>query len=571
MSSSRGTGEAPMNRIMSFWTLALLGVISFGQPAAAWSQETGPVVRPSALPPLPVPAPLDPVPADPVPAGQDQPPATEQQAGDESHSRISDEYIPLQLEGFPSRPKPLLELGSPFLGTGNIRGFTGPGGAEWTPSFLLFGTARTGVSTSTSYDGAGDEITTNQWSNRFDLFGNLSLTFTERFVFGLRPIDETDPTGARRFTGYRDISGPGGSSGDFTEHFNFGWGTVSHLFFEGDFGELFPGLDRSDTRGLDYGLAIGRQPLSFQEGTLVNDTLDAIGITRNSLTVGSLMNTRITGVYAWNQINRNTPSSVGVRRNREADSSHLVGLFTEFDARRMTISIDGVFVAGGDFTDEDGLTARAGDGVYAGVSFVGRPGGGTKNLAVRFLISQPIGDESESGRLDLTDPASRGSLILTEYSWTPHHSLNYFYANGFVAIDDYRAAALDPLVPGPLARVGVLFEGSGLGEGAPLSPTASDAVGAAFGHQRFYSGHRRQVLFEAAARYSTLECPGDQSSCDPQLVGGGVRFQVAAGRRFVFGVTGSVVGESLRGLSATVAGTTWRVRREIRFELLTQL
>src|SRR5262245_53089324 len=65
----------------------------------------------------------------------------------ENESRITNTYIPLQLEGFPRRPKPLIELGSPFLGTGNIRrGFTIPTGAVWLPSFLAFGTLRTGVS-----------------------------------------------------------------------------------------------------------------------------------------------------------------------------------------------------------------------------------------------------------------------------------------------------------------------------------------------------------------------------------------------------------------------------------------
>jgi hypothetical protein len=532
----------------------------------------------TAVPPATVPATQAP-PPDRAEAQAQQPPAPaasaqapeQRAAGDEGSSRISDVYIPLQLEGFPARPKPLIELGQPFLGTGEIKGFTGPGGAEWTPSFLLFGTVRTGVSTATSYNAAGAEVTTNQWSNRIDLFGNLTFTFTERLVFGLRPIDETDSTGARRFTGYLETSGPTGTTGDFVEHLNFGWNTVSHLFFEGDFGEIFPGLDRSDSSSLDYGLAIGRQPIVFQEGTLINDTLDAIGIVRNSLTMGSIINFRMTGLYAWNQINRNTPSSAGVRRNREADGSGLVGLFTEFETRAMTVAIDGIYVRGGEFSDADGQRAQAGDGIYAGVSLVGRPGGGTKNLAVRVLFSQPVGSDSEAGLLDLTDPASRGSLIMAEYSWTPHHTHNFFYANGFAAIKDYRAAALDPLVPGPLARVGILFEGSGLGDGAPLSPTASDAVGAAFGHQRFFAHDRWQVLFEAATRVSTLECADDQAGCDPRLVGGGVRFQMAAGRRFIFQVSGAVVGESLRGLAATVAGKTWRMRHGLRFELLTQL
>ena len=63
-------------------------------------------------------------------------------------SRLSDEHVPLQLDAVPDRPKPLLELGPPFLGTGRIgRGFRLPGGAVWRPSFVLFGGLRSGVST----------------------------------------------------------------------------------------------------------------------------------------------------------------------------------------------------------------------------------------------------------------------------------------------------------------------------------------------------------------------------------------------------------------------------------------
>ena len=63
-------------------------------------------------------------------------------------SRLSDEEIPLQTEGFPERPKPLLELGEPFLGTGTLNpGYQLPTGAVWQPSLLVFGTYRTALQT----------------------------------------------------------------------------------------------------------------------------------------------------------------------------------------------------------------------------------------------------------------------------------------------------------------------------------------------------------------------------------------------------------------------------------------
>ena len=127
-------------------------------------------------------------------------------------SELSDEYIPLQLDTFPNRPKPLVELGPPFLGTGRIgRGFTLPGGAVWRPSFILFGALRSGVGTID--DG---KTRTTEWANRIDLFGNLALTGSERFVFGLRPADQTDPT-AGADSAATPAGGPaGGSAGNST-------------------------------------------------------------------------------------------------------------------------------------------------------------------------------------------------------------------------------------------------------------------------------------------------------------------------------------------------------------------
>ena len=449
-------------------------------------------------------------------------------------SRLSDEHVPLQLDAVPDRPKPLLELGPPFLGTGRIgRGFRLPGGAVWRPSFVLFGGLRSGVSTID--DGTARN---REWANRIDLFGNLALTGSERFVFGLRPADQTDPAGLRRFSGY---AAAGTGAAGFSQQLNLDWDTVTHLFFEGDFGELFPDLDPDDRRGLDLGLSVGRQPIEFQDGLLIDDFIDAFGVTRNSLRPGGAVNLRITGLYGWNQINRHTPllrgavGSSGLSMgNLEGDRTRLVGAFTEIDWRSTTAAFDAIYVRGGEFESAPGR-ARARDGVYAGVSFAGRPGSGAFNAAARLLMSIPVGGEPpDAGPLGIGDPAGRGALVFSELSWTPHHSDNYVYVNGFYARGDYRAAALDPTIPGPLARAGILFAGPGLGS-APgaLSPTSSDVAGGAVGHQIFSADRRRQLLVEAAARRSTAACTSALAGCDPHAFAGGVRYQVAVGRRNV--------------------------------------
>ena len=485
-------------------------------------------------------------------------------------SELSDEYIPLQLSTFPNRPKPLLEFGPPFLGTGRIgRGFTMPGGAVWRPSFILFGALRSGVSTID--DGTARS---SEWANRIDLFGNLALTGSERFVFGLRPADQTDLTGLRRFSGY---SSAGSGAGGFSQQFNFDWDTVTHVFFEGDFGELFPNLDPDDRSGLDLGLSVGRQPISFQDGLLINDFIDAAGVTRNSLRRGGTVNLRFTGLYAWNQIDRHTPltflEAAGrpdfPLRNVRGAGAQLVGGFTEIDWRSTTAAFDAIYVRGGEFENTVG-PVRAGDGLYAGVSLVGRPGAGAFNTAVRVLTSLPLGDGTQDGdQLEIGGPYSRGTLLFTEFSWTPHHTDNYFYANGFYANGNYRAAALDPMIPGPLARAGVLFDGPGLGS-APgaLSATASNVAGGAFGHQVFSADTRRQLLLEGGVRYSTAECASTLAICEPDGVAAGLRYQVAVGRRYVLVFDAFAARDSLRDSPLGSDGGGSRIRAGGRTEIV---
>jgi carboxypeptidase family protein len=543
------------------------------EPAAAASPA------PAAAPATPAPAPAAPPspsaarpapPAEPVAAAPEARTRETRAADEEDESRITNEYIPLQLATFPKRPKPLVELGTPFLGTGNIgQGFKIPTGAVWLPSFLAFGTLRTGAIGFKNFNATDAEVTTTQWANRLDFFGNLYLTQTERVVFGLRPIDETDATGARLFSGYTRTKTPAGITRTTNNQFNFEWKTVSHLFFEGDFGELFPGLDPKDTRALDYGFSVGRQPISFQEGVLINDFIDAVGITRNNLTAPGLVNLRITGLFGWNQINRNTPSGNALLRNSEADASRLIGVFTQIDSRAVTIDVDAAFVIGGDFVGANGVKVKAGNGAYVGVALVGRPGGGGKNLALRVLTSQPLGDRTPANTL-FSDPATRGVLAMSEFSWTPKGGENFIYINSFAAYKDYRAAALDPTVPGPLARVGVLFAGSGLGNAPSALPsTASNAVGTSVGYQIFSGSTRRQLLLEAGGRYSTADCAGPTVACDPHGFAGSAAFQAAAGRHFILVLDAYVARDQLRGVSAARFGADSRTRTGVRLEWLT--
>ena len=234
--------------------------------------------------------------------------------GDEhSESRFSDEPIPLA--EIPKRPRPILELGEPFLGTGTLaQGIKLPTGAVWQPALMAFGTIRSAV------QGIDAGVSNTQFAEaaaRFDLFGNLYLTQTERVLIGFRPLDE-----GGRFTSYTLSSDPELPEGvdSFQDELNFG---IRTLFFEGDLGEIFPNLDFDDSGGLDLGFSVGRQPLSFQDGMLLNeDAIDAVGLTRANMKLGGLVNVRVTGLVAWGDIDR--PGALG---NMGDKSATLVGLF----------------------------------------------------------------------------------------------------------------------------------------------------------------------------------------------------------------------------------------------------
>ncbi len=413
--------------------------------------------------------------------------------GEDEH-RIPDVVLPPQVESMPNRPKPLLELGDPFLGAGALnRGFEVPTGAVLQPSFLLFGTYRSAFQ---SFD-AGQ--TTVEWANRLDLFGNLQLSGTERVLVGIRPLDKNGAFS--RYT-FRPDRQRGGRS-----EFN---SRITTLFFEGDLGEVLPNLDPTDSRTLDWGFAVGRQPLLFQEGLLVDDTIDSIGITRNTLLPSGTANLRLTGLWGFDDIDRND--------NREDDSAHLFGLFAESDFEPTTVSFDAIWI--------DDTNDRS-DALYFGASAVQRIG--HWNTAFRAVASAPFRDK--------TAQTDGGVLLFSEISRHVRHSRDMVYANGFVGIEEFSSAARGPDRGGPLGRTGILFEAVGLGSyGSALGNRAEHSAGGALGWQLFLDGEkdddlRHQLVLEVGGR-------SDTDGRNASAAALGARYQRAFGRRLVLRLDG---------------------------------
>lgn len=417
-------------------------------------------------------------------------------------SRLSDQCSPLA--EIPNRPRPLIELGEPFLGTGTLgNGFKIPGGAVWQPSLLAFGTLRTALQGGT-VPGSDERLV--EAATRLDLFGNLYLTQTERILVGLRPFDQNG-----NFTRF-NISTPSfeGDSEEPPEDFeDFLNGNVQTLFMEGDLAELIPALDPSDRRGLDIYFGVGRQPVGFQDGLLINeDAMDMVGLTRANMKIGGTVNTRVTFAYAWGEVTR--PGFSGTITDEE---SQLFGLFSEIDVRSTTMEIDAAYVTGSEMT---------GDGFFAGIGDIRRFGRFSNTL--RVLASVPIGDE--------TDYNSQGVLIHNQFSWTPHHNHNFWWINSFLGVDRFRSAARGPSAGGPVGVTGVLFAAPGIGRvGAPLASGADDSFGASIGHQMFFDHTRQQLILEIGGRVRT-KTP-DEGSFWHNVAGAGGRYQAAMGRRFV--------------------------------------
>lgn len=428
-------------------------------------------------------------------------------------SRLSDEPIPLQTTTFPARPAPLVQIGqNPFLGSGYIApGFTIPTGAVWQPVFIAYGSLRSGLQTFDSGPGAQN----TEWANRLDLFGNLYLTPTERILIGFRPLDKNN-----LFSGYR-FKNPTDEGGQ--NHLN---GNIRTLFFEGDFGELFPNLDPHDRRRLDYGFSIGRQPLSFQDGIMINDVVDSVGITRSSLFLFGSSASHVTALYGWSEIDH------GAFRDRDAQFLLLSGAA---DYSFATIETDFAYVPSNN--------VNTGDGAYTGIGYIARFGKISSTSRVNF--SWAVDNETAN--------VQNGTLLFQQFNYVPAHTDNNLYLDLFLGFDNYRSAARSSDAGGPLGQTGLLFAAVGLGNySAPLGNVADRSVGSALGYQMYFDDHRRQINFEVGGRTRT-----DIGSTSAGAAG--ARYQQGIGRHIIWQLdTFGVLNEG--------ADTGYGLRSEIQYK-----
>ncbi len=394
---------------------------------------------------------------------------------------------PTPLEELPEQPHPLLSLGSEYLASGKLdKGFELPTGAVWQPQLLVWGSLRTALQGEW-----GDGRDQAQWANRADLFAQLSLTPTERLVISLQPLHEGGESSGYRF-------GLDGDRAEFDGEFD---SFIETLYFEGDFGELFPALDRNEAWPRDLGFVFGRAPVNFQDGFLIDDNMTAIGLVQNSLSWPGTSNARVSFLAAWDDVHRGG-------NNRRGGHTQLTGAFLEVDRGETTWAFDSVYVSG------DG----PGDGVFAGVSAIRRIRD-RWNVTTRFLGSYALDEE--------VDELSDGLLGVVSLSFSPYRTHDVAYVNLFAASGRYTAASRGPTRGGPLGRIGLLFEAPGFGSlSAPLANDADHPIGGAIGYHKFWSQGRSQLIVELGGR---IQPRGDGTDA----WGVTARLQQALGRRVV--------------------------------------
>jgi hypothetical protein len=380
-------------------------------------------------------------------------------------SAFSEEHIQLRAPSDTgSRPALIYEGGDLFLGVGDLyEGFETPWGAVWQPQLWVFGTMRSSLH---MFDNGGSNSTASEWANRLDLYANVQLTGTEKFIIGVRPLDRNEPSKFSRVS-FNDNRGDGKSE------FNM---NIRTMFFEGDLGSLFPGLDPEGTAPIDYGFSVGRQLLQFQEGIMLNDEVDSIGIVRNNIHLPGIPSLRTSFVWGWNDLGR---SDAG-----RDNTTNMYGLFNSADMQDLSWNLDMVYVS------DD---VAGGDSYHFGLSSIQRIG--HYNTAFRVNGSSA---ETASAK------AGTGMLYSAEVSITPQKSDDIAYLNMFVADGNFTQVGREPVVGGPLGALGILFASPSIGNfGSELISFANDVAGFAMGYQAFWNHHRTSLTLETAGRKDT--------------------------------------------------------------------
>ncbi len=383
--------------------------------------------------------------------------------------------------------RPLLELGRPWYQLGQLS----PGSSilgfhnNVNPQFLIFGDYRQAIASNTV---DGDNV--SQLAFELNTFWNLSLTSTERLVWGISPFDN----GARNTSWLFDDD-----QFDFETDFDFDFG-----YLEGDLGAIFGGFT-GKTLPFDAPFAIGQAPILIQNGIWANDALEGVFFTipaRNSPRF-DISNMDISFGFVWDQID-----SDAFGDDNSAAKGYLIYSFIE--ALNGFIEIDYAYL-------ED-RTALDRSYHNIGLAYTRRFG---RFLSHSTRVIANAGQQVSSG-----PQTADGVLLLLENSLitrNPYTVIPYF--NFFAGFDRPQSLAGDQ----ELVNTGILFESDGITGFPTLDGRAQDSFGGAIGLNLLAQDFSQQLILEFASVFR-----GEASDLAGDQYGIGMRYQLPLSNSWIF-------------------------------------
>ncbi len=383
--------------------------------------------------------------------------------------------------------RPLVEWGLPFYGNGPI-----PPSGEWMgptnltqPKLYVYGDYRVGVAQNQLASGEKTVL-----AHRLNLEVDLWLTATERFHMFHGPFQE-----GNAFMRVEE--------GEFFNEFDFFDANTDTLFFEGDLGQIWGGIEGTYAP-FDLPFAIGLVPLLFQNGIWMQDAMVGAAVTlpaRNSAAL-DWSNFDVTFFTAFDKIS--TDALPG-----DDDGAQLYGATTFIEAR------GGYFEAGYAFVNDTRDQGRSYNNI--GISYTRRYFNHVSN-SMRVITN--FGQDGPQ-----SDRTADGVLLLMENSFITKNPYNVVpYVNVFAGFDRPQPAARAAVFGGVLFNTGILFQSDALTGYPTLDATGNDTYGAAFGLDLLAPDFGHQLIVEAAVLQVRGNDPNRAAAGDQYGIG--ARYQI---------------------------------------------
>ena len=358
--------------------------------------------------------------------------------------------------------RPWIECGLPFYDAGPI-----PESKNWfgctnlaQPKFYLYGDYRAAFAQNELVGGDKTVL-----AHRLNLEADLWLTSTERFHAFYGPFQE----GAD----FMRVE-----NGEFFEELDFFQGDTDTLFFEGDLGQIWGGV-QGTYAPFDLPVTAGLVPLLFQNGVWALDAIVGFAVTLPAKNSPRLdwSNYDVTFFAGFDRV-------TSAAFDFEEDSAALFGMTTFIESR------GGYYEIGYGFVDDQAGGARSYHNL--GVSYTRRYANLISN-SVRVIVNAGQDRGAERQTAD-------GVLLLVENSLLSHdayHIVPYF--NFFAGFDRPQPLVRAGAFGGVLFNTGILFQSDQLTGYPTLDGTANNTWGAAIGVDLLSYNYDQQLILEVAA------------------------------------------------------------------------